>query len=102
MTVPEARSRSWPAITFADHEVAQELPDIRQDVLRPEYLAKLSVLIAFRVEQRFPQFVIALVQRIGRISVQAVLEQIDHIRVKAIGPCGEASLFVGEIGRKDR
>ncbi len=77
---------------LADHEIAEELAEVRRDLRRSEQLAE-RVLVP-GVERLLPPLGIPGVQRRIRVAVQAVAQQPDHVLVVAIRPIRQARALV--------
>ena len=89
---PRAEKLGALLYEFTSSKYSPEDTDIEE-----RFEIMLSMPVAVRVEEFFPQLVLVLARRIGRATVQAVLKRFDHICVKAVGLHGEASFFVSEI-----
>jgi len=81
---------------LSDHEVAEELTEVADDVLGAEEVAE-GVLVA-SVKGLLPAPVVGLVEAVGAVAVERVAEQVDDVVVVAHGARREAPSLVGQEG----
>src|SRR5712691_8739818 len=81
---------------LAHHEPAEELAEVVDDLLRTEKVA-VRLLVA-RVEGCAPALLLALAERVVRIAVQRIAEQVNDVLVVAEGLRRQSLALLGEEG----
>ena len=79
---------------LAHHEIAEELAEMRRDLLRAEQMTE-RLLIA-SVERLLPALGVSGAQRGICVRVQAVAQQPDHVRVIAVRPLRQPQSLVAQ------
>jgi hypothetical protein len=92
VTVPAERNSSWLPITFADHEVAEELCEVVEDGLRAEEVAERFLVPCLIRLVEAP--CIGLVEALVGVAVERVTQEAHDIFVPARRAGREAAALV--------